>query len=83
MKIQGFAAATLTLLALAACQKQDVPQPRTAGPAEEAGRKLDQAAAEIQPKLNELGQKAGQVMQDAGRKMQETAREGQPESDKK
>lgn len=66
----------LLMLGLAGCQKQ--AEAPAAGPAEQAGRKLDQAAAEIKPGLEKLGEKAGAALQDAGRKLQEKSADAKP-----
>ncbi|MDB5797693.1 MAG: hypothetical protein JWP36_1595 [Paucimonas sp.] len=67
--------ASLALACLAGCQKKE--EAPAAGPAEQVGRKLDQAAAKIAPEVNRLGEKAGQALQDAGKKMQGKAEEAQ------
>ena len=73
--VRMLAVAGMTLACLVACQKKDDAS-AAAGPAEQAGRKLDQAVADIKPELNRLGQKAGEAMQEAGQKLQQKAREG-------
>jgi hypothetical protein len=70
----------LLITGLAACQKKD----EAAGPAETAGRQIDQAAATTNEKLEKAGEKinagaidltkkAGEKMEKAGEKMQNAA----------
>lgn len=72
----------LALALLAGCQKKEETPP-AAGPAEQAGRKLDQAAAQIKPELEKLGDKAGQALKDAGQTLQQKAREGREQDQQK
>ncbi|GIZ53545.1 hypothetical protein [Noviherbaspirillum aridicola] len=67
-----FAGAAL-VAALAGCEKRD--EAAGAGPAQQAGEKIDQAASQAGEKMNELAGKAGQGMQELGQKMQEKAEE--------
>lgn len=75
-----FFAAGLLLVGLSACQKTD----EAAGPAEAAGRQIDQATATTNEKLEKAGEKinagaidltkkAGEKMEQAGEKMQHAA----------
>ena len=77
-KFDTVLAAGLMLIGLAACQKKDEAG---AGPAETAGREIDQAAATTNQKLEQAGEKfnqgaadltkkAGEKMERAGEKMQ-------------
>lgn len=61
--------------ALPGCQKKDdVPAP---GPAETAGKQIDQAAAKAGDALNQAAEKAGEGLQKAGRKIQSEAEQAQ------
>jgi uncharacterized lipoprotein YehR (DUF1307 family) len=57
--------ATLAL-ALGGCQK---PEDKRIGPAEQAGREIDQAAAKAGDKLEQAGEKLDQAAQQAGEKL--------------
>jgi uncharacterized lipoprotein YehR (DUF1307 family) len=74
-------AAGLMIAGLAACQKKDES---ATGPAETAGRQIDQAAATTNEKLEKVGEKinagaidltkkAGEKMEQAGEKIQNAA----------
>ena len=56
------------VLALSACQKQE-------GPAEKAGKEIDQASEKAAEKLNEATDKLSQELEKAGEKMQDATRD--------
>lgn len=56
------------MLALAACQKQE-------GPAEKAGKEIDQASEKAAEKLNEATDKLGQQLEKAGQKIQDATKD--------
>lgn len=68
-----FLTAAILVTALAGCEKRDASS--GAGPAQQAGEKIDQAASQAGEKANELAGKAGQGMQELGQKMQDKAEE--------
>lgn len=72
--------ASVALLGLLACQKQEVAQGEK-GPAEKAGQQIDQAAARASEELNKAAEKAGEGLQALGQKIQNTAEKSQ--ADKK
>lgn len=72
--------ASFVVMGLSACEKKN----ETAGPAETAGREIDQAAAATNDKLQKAGEKisagasdlkkkVGEKMEQAGEKMQKAA----------
>jgi hypothetical protein len=78
--LMSILATGLLIAGLVACQKKD----EAAGPAETAGRQIDQAAATTNEKLEKAGEKinagaidltkkAGERMEKAGEKMQNAA----------
>ena len=71
----------VVLVALAGCQRNDTAS--TAGPAEQVGQKLDQAAVKAAEGLNKLAEKAGQGMEKAGENMQDAAREAKAKNGEK
>lgn len=64
------------VLALAGCQKQDSAAGGK-GPAEQAGEKIDQAAARAGEELNTIAEKAGKGLQQLGQKIQDEAERAQ------
>ncbi|TFV89356.1 hypothetical protein E4K72_21545 [Oxalobacteraceae bacterium OM1] len=64
------------LLALTACQKKEEAAGGP-GPAEQAGKQIDQAASKAGDELSKLGEKAGEKMQEAGKKLQEQSAESE------
>ena len=75
-----FVCAGIAAFSLAACQKKEEPPP---GPAEQLGRKLDQAATQGAVELNKMGENAGKALEKAGEAIQNKAKEAQQEADKK
>jgi hypothetical protein len=72
----------ILLVATAGCQRNEPAS--TAGPAEKAGQKLDQAAVKAAEGLNKLAEKAGAGMEKVGENMQNAARDAQSKNaDKK
>lgn len=72
----------ILLVATAGCERTE--QASTAGPAEKAGQKLDQAAVKAAEGLNKLAEKAGAGMEKVGENMQNAARDAQSKNaDKK
>jgi hypothetical protein len=68
---------TLALVAgLGACQKKDATAEQK-GPAETAGKQLDQAAAKAGEEINKAAVKAGEGLAKAGEKLQNAAQDGQ------
>ena len=69
--------ATLTLGAatLAGCQKPEDSAGK--GPAEVAGKELDEAAVVAGKELKQAAEKTGELIQKAGEKIQERAKEAQ------
>jgi uncharacterized protein YceK len=66
MMMIRYVAVTLTALALlGGCQKKD--DPSEAGPAERAGRKLDEATQQAGQKLDNAAQQANQQLSDAAK----------------
>ena len=55
------------VLALSACQKQE-------GPAEKAGKEIDQASEKAAEQLNRATDKLGQELEKAGEKIQDATR---------
>jgi maltose-binding protein MalE len=53
----------LLLIAFAACEKE--------GPAERAGKKVDETVEKAQQKMEETGDKVSQQMEEAGKKVEE------------
>lgn len=68
--------ATLLLVSLAACQKEDSSS-NGKGPAEKAGQQLDQAAERAGEELNKAAQMAGKGLQQLGQKIQNEAGQAQ------
>ena len=72
MKLNPFMGSAVAMsalvLALSACQKQE-------GPAEKAGKEIDQASEKAAEKLNEATDKLGQELEKAGKKMQDATRD--------
>lgn len=67
--------ATIALSAcLAGCEKQQAATEES-GPAETAGKKIDQAAAKTGEELSKLAEKAGAELQKAGEAIQNKASE--------
>lgn len=62
-------AVIVTALALGACTK--TPEP---GPAEQAGKQLDQAMQKAAAAAKVAAEKAGETMQKAGKEMQDAAK---------
>ena len=58
--------ATALAIGASACAREE-------GPAEETGRKIDEAMKASAEKMNEAGQKAGEAMQKAGEAIEEAA----------
>ena len=71
----------MLVAALAGCQRND--SPRTEGPAEMVGQKLDQAAVKAAEGINKLAEKAGQGMEKAGENMQDAARDAKAKNGEK
>ena len=68
-RLMGSAVAMSALvLALSACQKQE-------GPAEKAGKEIDQASEKAAEQLKEATDKLGQELEKAGEKMQDATRD--------
>jgi F0F1-type ATP synthase membrane subunit b/b' len=65
MKLSRVAAMVAVLALLGACQKKD--DPSEAGPAERAGRKIDQVTAQAGEKLDGAARQAGEQLSDAAR----------------
>lgn len=66
--------------ALAGChKKEDVTGP---GPAETAGKQIDQAAAKAGDALNQAAEKTGEGLQKAGRKIQSEAEQAHKDGGK-
>lgn len=61
---------------LGACQKND-PSAEQQGPAETAGKQIDQAAAKAGEHLNKAAEKAGEGLAKVGEKLQGAAEEAQ------
>ena len=74
-------AISMLLATLAGCQRDDPA--RTAGPAEKAGQKLDQAAVKATEGINKLAEKAGASMEKVGENMQNAARDAQNKNGEK
>ncbi|GAB3553455.1 hypothetical protein GCM10027343_40230 [Noviherbaspirillum agri] len=70
-----FIALGALIAGLAACEKQDATEGK--GPAEQAGRQIDQAASRAGEELNKAAEKAGQGLQELGQKMQDESKEAQ------
>ena len=70
----------MVLAALAGCQRSETAG---AGPAEQVGQKLDQAAVKAAEGLNKLAEKAGQGMEKAGENMQDAARDAKAKNGEK
>jgi hypothetical protein len=64
------------IASLTACEKKEVATEEK-GPAEKAGKQIDQAAAKAGEELNKVAEKAGEKMQQAGQKLQNEAAEAQ------
>lgn len=60
-------AGSLLAVGLAACQKKDE------GPAERAGKQIDEAATTAARKIEEVTAKVGEKMQEAGQNIQKAA----------
>ncbi|WP_237491078.1 hypothetical protein [Malikia spinosa] len=56
------------VLTLSACQKQE-------GPAEKAGKEIDQASEKAAEQLKEAADKLGQQLEKAGEKMQDASKD--------
>jgi len=67
-------AATALIAALSACDKRQAAVEEK-GPAEKAGKQLDQAAARAGEELNKAAEKAGKGLQEMGQKLQNEAQE--------
>lgn len=65
---------------LSACQKNDATAEQK-GPAETAGKQLDQAAAKAREQLNKAVEEAGKGLAKAGEKLQNAAQEAQKKDD--
>lgn len=65
----------ILLVATAGCERTGPTS--SAGPAEKAGQKLDQAAVKAAEGLNKLTEKAGAGMEKVGENMQNAARDAQ------
>ncbi len=65
----SFIAVAFLIAGLAACQKKE----ETAGPAETAGQKIDEAAATANQKVEETTAKIGEKMEEAGKSIQQSA----------
>jgi hypothetical protein len=69
--------ATLVVVAsLSACQKNDAAADQK-GPAETAGKQLDQAAVKAGEQINKAAEKAGEGLAKAGEKLQNAAQDAQ------
>jgi predicted small secreted protein len=68
-------ASCLLLAALAACERNTPPG--AAGPAQQAGEKIDQAAAKAASGINRMAEKAGSGLEKAGENMQKEAKQAQ------
>lgn len=72
MKLNQFMGSAIVMsalvLALSACQKQE-------GPAEKAGKEIDQASEKAAEQLKEATDKLGQQLEKAGEKMQDATRD--------
>ena len=70
MKLNPFmgSAVVMSALVLSACQKQE-------GPAEKAGKEIDQASEKAAEKLDDATDKLGQQLEKAGEKMQDATRD--------
>jgi hypothetical protein len=75
----ALAALLIGVAALTGCQKTDE---QGKGPAEIAGKQIDNAAVEAGKELKQAAQEAGKAMENAGAKMQEKAKEAQANSSK-
>ena len=63
---------SVLLLGLSACQKTEVAgEP---GPAEKAGKQLDQATAQAGDTINKAATEVGKKVEQAGEKLQDTAK---------
>src|SRR3569832_534690 len=69
--------------ALAACQKNDSAAEAQKGPAEQAGKQLDQAAAKAAVEINKVAEQAGKGLQKAGESLQDKAKEAQAKDKQK
>jgi hypothetical protein len=68
---------TLALVvSVTACQKRDASADQK-GPAETAGKHIDQAAAKAGEQLNKVAEEAGKGLAKAGEKLQDAAQEAQ------
>jgi hypothetical protein len=66
----------MLILGLSGCEKnQSVAEEK--GPAEKAGKQLDQAAARASEELSKVAEKAGKSLQEIGQKLQNEAQEAQ------
>ena len=74
-------ALTVALAALAGCQRDDPA--RATGPAEQVGKKVDEAAVKAAEGINKLAEKAGKGMEKAGENMQNAAKEAQTRNGEK
>ncbi len=72
MKLNQFMGSAMVMsarvLALSACQKQE-------GPAEKAGKEIDQASEKAAEALKDATDKLGQELEKAGEKMQDATRD--------
>ena len=72
MKLNPFMGSAVVMsalvLVLSACQKQE-------GPAEKAGKEIDQASEKAAEKLDDATDKLGQQLEKAGEKMQDATRD--------
>jgi len=67
MTMGAAVALTALLAALSGCQKQE-------GPAETAGKKVDQAVEKAGEKIEEVKEKAGEKIEQAGQELKDAAK---------
>lgn len=79
--VMHWLAVALVIAGLSACQKQETADSEK-GPAEKAGKQLDQAAARAGEELNKAAQKAGEGLQAFGQKIQKEAEQAQGQEKK-
>jgi PBP1b-binding outer membrane lipoprotein LpoB len=67
MTIGAAVATTALLVVLSGCQKQE-------GPAETAGKKIDQTVEKAGEKIEEVKEKAGEKIEEAGKAMKDSTK---------
>jgi hypothetical protein len=74
--VTTFLAALAVVASISACQRNGETAGQT-GPAETAGKQIDQAAAKAGEQLNKAAEKAGEGLAKAGEKLQNAAQDAQ------